>query len=237
VWGQKSLSPRGEDALKALAGLTRLGPDSRILHIGAELGGVAALLARGLGCKVVPVETLAALANASSGSVSLVRPGDPVLMPDADLILVDNLAERSDPLAAILRNQVSGLKPGGAVVLRSLVLSEPRAAVSARYREWAAGEPIRPRLRSAEDLTRLLHEARLSVQSSTSIADTYAADVEEHWRAALDRIRALHEDASGRALAPAVLGECERWLKRIELLREGVIGFRRFIAYRRELRR
>jgi cyclopropane fatty-acyl-phospholipid synthase-like methyltransferase len=154
-----------------------------------------------------------------------------------DLILVDGIAERGEPLATILRNQSAGLVPGGKLVLRSLVLTDERAAGSSRFRDWAAGEPVRPRLRSAEELSRILQEARLSVTGTSSTSDDYAADVEQSWGDALDRIRALHRDPAGRALIPTLLSECERWLRRIELVREGILAVRQITATRHDRNR
>ena len=234
VWGENSLSPRCDAQLKALAAQAGLGMRSRVLHLGAELGGLAAVLERGLGCKVFAAETLPALVAAADGRVALVNPQDDPTLTSADFILVDGIAERGEPLATILRNQSANLAPDGMLVLRSLVLSDDRAAGSARFRDWAAAEPIRPRLRSAEELSRILQEARLTVASSTSTSDDYAADVERCWGNALDRIRALHRDRVGRALIPTLLSECERWLKRVELVREGILGVRQFTATRRD---
>ena len=79
-----------------------------------------------------------------------------------------------------------------------------------------------------------MQEAWLTVSASTSTADEYADEIEHAWGAALDRIRTLHRDPTGRVLIPTLLAECERWLKRIELLREGIIGVRQIIATRRD---
>jgi len=237
VWGEHSLSPRRDAQLKTLAANAGIGSRSRVMHLGAELGGTALLLERGLGCKVLAAETQPALIAQSAGRVVLVSPQDEPILAAADFILVDGVAERGEPLATILRNQSAGLAPGGALVLRSLVLTEERAAGSARFRDWAAAEPVRPRLRSTEELSRILQEARLTVTATSSLSDDYAADVEQCWGDALDRIRALHRDPTGRALIPTLLTECERWLKRIELIREGILGVRQISATRRDRNR
>lgn len=234
IWGENSLSPRGDEQLKALAVKAGLGPRSRVIHLGAELGGTAALLERGLGCKVAAAETLPEIAAESAGRVVHVKPEDGPILASPDFVLVDGIAERGEPLATIVRNQTAGLSPQGLFVLRGLVLMDERAASSARFRDWAATEPVRPRLRTADELTRILQEGRLTVMTSVSIADDYAEEVEYCWGSALDRIRALHRDPTGRMLIPTLLGECERWLKRIELVREGVIGVRLITAARRD---
>lgn len=234
VWGENSLSPRGDAQLKALAAKAALGPRSRVLHLGAELGGTAAILEHGIGCKVLAAETLNTLVAASAGRVVQVDPQDAAKLAAVDLVLVDGIAERAEPLATILRNQSATLAPGGMLVLRSLVMNDERAAGSMRFRDWAAAEPVRPRLRSAEEIARIMQEAWLTVAASTSTADEYADEVEHAWGAALDRIRTLHRDPTGRVLIPTLLAECERWLKRIELLREGIIGVRQVIATRRD---
>jgi cyclopropane fatty-acyl-phospholipid synthase-like methyltransferase len=237
VFGEHSLSPRGDAQLRALASAAGLGPRSRILHIGAELGGIASALERGLGCKVVTVETLPALVAAAADRVTLLTPADGPKVSQADLILVDGVAERAEPLATLLRNQAGGLAQGGQLVLRGLVLYDERAATSARFREWANGEPIRPRLRTSDELTRIVQEARLTIATTSSTSDAYAQDVERHWGDALDRIRALHRDPAGRALIPTLLAEGERWRRRIELIRDGVIGVRQVVAHKRDRRR
>jgi hypothetical protein len=234
VWGEGSLSPRGDSQLRALSARAGLGARSRVLHLGAELGGIAALIEHGIGCKVVAAETLKPLVDASAGQVTQVRPADSALLADADFILVDGLSERGDPLAAILRNQCASLAPGGLVVVRSLVIADERHAGSARFRDWAAREPVRPRLRSVEELSRVLQEARLAVIVTSDISTDYAAEVEHSWGDAVDRIRALHREADGQKLIPVLLAEGERWLKRIELIREGAIGVRLLIATRRD---
>lgn len=234
VWGEGSLSPRGDSQLRALSARAGLGTRSRVLHLGAELGGIAALLEHGLGCKVVAAETLKPLAEASAGEVAYVRPADPALVDNPDFILVDGLGERGEPLAAILRNQCASLASGGLVVLRSLVNADERHSGSARFRDWAAREPVRPRLRSVEELTRILQEARLAVIVTSDISAEYAAEVEHSWGDAIDRIRALHREPDGQKLIPVLIAEGERWLKRIELIREGAIGVRLLIATRRD---
>lgn len=234
VWGENSLSPRGDSRLQMLTARAGLGQKSRIIHLGAELGGTASLLERGLGCKVIAVETLAEFVAAANGRVQQLEPTDGPTLSKSDFILVDGLAERSEPLSKILRSQSAGLVAGGMLVLRSLVLVDERAAGSSRYRSWVNAEPVRPRLRSSDELTRIMQEARLNVIASTSIADEYAAEVEQSWGDALDRIRALHRDPAGRVLIPTLLSECERWLKRIELVREGVLGVRLITAARRD---
>jgi cyclopropane fatty-acyl-phospholipid synthase-like methyltransferase len=234
VFGEGSLSPRGDAQLRALTAPAGLGQRSRILHIGAELGGVAAMLRDGLGCQVVAVETLAELAAASADRVGLLSPGDAPKLAGCDLIVVDGVAERAEPLASLLRNQAAGLAPGGQLVLRSLALVDERAAGSARYRDWSQAEPVRPRLRTSEELNRILQESRLTVTAATWTSDDYADEVERCWGDALDRIRALHRDPAGRALVPTLLAEGERWGRRIELIRDGVIGLRQIVARRRD---
>jgi cyclopropane fatty-acyl-phospholipid synthase-like methyltransferase len=164
----------------------------------------------------------------------LLTPSDGPKLAQADLILVDGVAERSEPLATLLRNQAGGLAQGGQLVLRSLVLCDERAATSARFREWINGEPIRPRLRTSDELTRIVQEARLTIATTSSTSDDYAQDVERLWGDALDRIRALHRDRAGRALIPTLLAEGERWRRRIELIRDGVIGVRQVVARKRD---
>lgn len=234
VWGENSLSPRGEALLKSTATRLGLGQRSRILHLGAELGGTGHLLEQGLGCKVLCAETLTELLGAGDGTTRPLAAGDEPLLPGVDFILVDGLAERAEPLATILREQSSGLGPGGTMMLRALVMTDERNATSVRFRTWAENEPVRPRLRSSDELSRILQEARLSVTASASASQEYADEVERCWGDALDRIRALHRDPVGRALIPTLLDEGERWLRRIELIREGVLGVRHFSAVRRD---
>ena len=134
----------------------------------------------------------------------------------------------------LLRNQAAGLAAGGRLVLRSLVLANERDAGSARFRDWSAGEPVRPRLRSPEELGRILQEARLTVVSTTATSDAYALEVERTWGDAIDRIRLLHRDPAGRHIIPTMLAECERWQRRIELIRDGVLAVRQYVAKRRD---
>lgn len=234
VWGHGSLTPRGTSQLRALSARAGLGQRSRVLHLGAELGGVADELQAGIGCTVLAAETQTALADASGGRVRLLRAADGPLLSDADFILVDGLAERGEPLTTLLRSQSETLVPGGQVVVRSLVMTDDRQTASPRYREWAEVEPVRPRLRSVETLSRLIEDARLSVIAVSDISADYAAEVEYSWGGAIDRIRSMHQTPAGQALIPQLLAEGERWLKRIELIREGAISVRILIATRRD---
>ncbi|MBB4630635.1 hypothetical protein [Sphingosinicella soli] len=234
VWGEGSLSPRGVSQLRAISARAGLGQRSRVLHLGAELGGVASELQASVGCTTLAAETQRPLADASNGRVRLLRAADGPLLPNADLILVDGLSEHGEPLTTLLRSQCQTLVPGGYVVVRSLVLTDERQASSPRYREWAQAEPVRPRLRSVETLSRLVEDTRLSVTAISDIAADYAAEVEYSWGGAIDRIRAMHRTPAGQALIPQLLAEGERWLKRIELIREGAIGVRVLIATRRD---
>jgi hypothetical protein len=183
---------------------------------------------------VLAAETQKALSDASGGCVRLLRAADGPLLSDADFILVDGLAERGEPLTTLLRSQSETLVPGGHVAVRSLVLMDDRQTASPRYREWADAEPLRPRLRSVETLARLVEDARLSVIAVSDTSAEYAAEVEYSWGGAIDRIRAMHRTPAGQALIPHLLAEGERWLKRIELIREGAIGTRTLIATRRD---
>lgn len=234
VWGHGSLTPRGVSQLRALSARAGLGQRSRVLHLGAELGGVASELHARVGCTVLAAETQKPLADASDGRVTLLRAADGPLLPDADFILVDGIAERGEPLTALLRSQCETLAPGGQVAVRSLVMTDDRQTASPRYREWAEAEPVRPRLRTVETLSRLVEDARLSVVAVSDISADYAAEVEYSWGGAIDRIRALHREPEGQVLIPHLLAEGERWLRRIELIREGAIGVRVLIATRRD---
>lgn len=234
VWGHGSLTPRGTSQLRALSARAGLGQRGRVLHLGAELGGVASELQSAIGCTVLAAETQKPLADASDGRVRLLRAADSALLSDADFVLVDSLAERGEPLTTLLRSQCETLVPGGQVAVRSLVLTDERQTTSPRYREWADAEPVRPRLRSVETLSRLIEDARLSVVAVSDISTDYAAEVEYSWGGAIDRIRAMHRTAAGQALIPQLLAEGERWLNRIELIREGAIGVRILIATRRD---
>ncbi len=234
VWGHGSLTPRGTSHLRMLSARAGLGRQSSVLHLGAELGGVADQLRAGIGCTVLAAETQKPLADASDGRVVLLRAADGPLLPDADFILVDGLAEHGEPLTTLLRNQSESLVSGGHVVMRSLVMLDDQQTISPRYREWADAEPVRPRLRPADTLTRLVEDARLSVITVSDISTEYAAEVEYCWSGAIDRIRALHRDPKGLPLIQPLLAEGERWLRRIELIREGAIGVRILIATRRD---
>jgi hypothetical protein len=233
IWGNGSIGPCVEARLRdALDGAT-LGADSRILHLGAGLGGLSERLRQACGGTVVAAETLAALTAVSSGSLHLVDAKSPALVEAADAIIIDGIAERSEPLAAILRSQAAAMKPGATLVVRSLVNLRDSSSANAAVIAWANAEPIPVRLRSTDDISRILQDSGFSIQTTASIADDYTAEVEQKWGEAIERIRLLHRSPQGRDIVPIILADCERWLRRVELIREGAIGVRQIVAHRR----
>ncbi len=230
IWGKNCLSPRGDTQLYDIARTLTLRSHSRVMHIGAGLGGTADILHRGTGCEVIAADTQQYIAQASSGRVVHVQPQHNTLATSLDLVLVDNVAEHCHQLTTILENQSKGLLENGCLILRSLMFAAKDAARSEEYQAWAAFEPSDPCLRSEDTLVQMLREAGLRVRSSISLADDYAADIEQHWGDALDLIPTFHRDPAKRGLIPVLQAEGKRWLKRLELISEGTLDIRQLVA-------
>ena len=235
VWGEGHLAPAGEMQLRGLAADMNIAHGSSVLHLGAELGGVAEIMRRGTGCRVLPADTHTEFAEASGNRVTLLTDTSEALASEVDLLLVDHLADRGEPLARILRTQGRSLVRGGHLVIRALT---SQLGSSSRKRErmkdWTDREPLRPRLRSAEELKRIVQEAGLVLERMEERSDAYVQEVEAAWRAAVDAVRLLPATEEGRALSDMLLMEGERWSARMALFESGVLSYREIVARRRD---
>ncbi len=232
VWGEGSAGPRGEARLRALTPELGLSKASSIVHLGAEMGGTALMLQRGIGCRILPADTLPAFIAASHDRVTAFSQDDGPLATGVDLILVDHLAERGEPLARILRAQAKGLAKNGRLVIRALV-KQGGGTRSEALSRWMEGEPVRPRLRSADELQRIVQEAGLTLNASRNGSDAYVTEIEQSWRGAVDTVRALHGTGGTAAVSEMLLAEGERWTARTALIADGTLCYREIIASRR----
>ncbi len=237
VWDQGCLGPRDEAGLDTVFGRLKLGPQSRLAHIGAELGGMAQNLRDRLGCLVTAFEMEhSMIAAAPKGSVALVAPDMPPPGGPFDLIIVDGFGDRGERLTDGLRKLLPHLSEQGTLLLRALALGNERAIGTTSYREWIATEPVRMRLRTDSELTRALHEAGYGLRASEDRSLPYVENIERAWAASVDAVRVLHRDTRTRPLVSTLLQEGERWSARVELIRSGALAWRQYAVSRRDRR-
>ena len=227
----------GLAAVEALARRALIEPGSRVLDVGAGLGGPARFLAEQVGCRVVALELnhrrAASAARLTgrvglSGLVSVVR-GDAMALPLAtgrfEVCLSQEGLLHVEDKAAVLRECRRVLVPGGRLVFTDWI-ARPRLAdrERARLREWMAATT----LQTVDGYRALLGRA-----SFTTID---AEDVTDEWRPVLRRRlqahRALRQETAAR------FGE--RWSRDfleldrffVELVEAGKLGGGRFTARR-----
>lgn len=237
IWGEHCLGPYDLPAIELV--LQRLGEPAkqRVAHLGAELGGAARLLRKQQGCTVSAFEYDPALLAASQlGQVARAAPDTPPASGPYDLIIVDAYADRGERLTDALRRLQPLLSEHGLVQLRALCLVNERNAGTDAYRQWVQAEPIRPRLRTHEEIVRALHEAGLGLRASEDRGSAHVEQIEHAWAMALDGVRVLHRSLRTRPLVPVLIAECERWTARVQLMRSGLIAFRQYVAGRRDKR-
>lgn len=232
VWGKSSIAPKGEARLRSLALEFGLSKASSIVHLGADLGGTALMLQRGIGCRVLPADTVDTFVAASGQRVTLLGQNDRPLADDVDIMLVDHFAERGEPLVRILRTQGRGLGKTGRLVIRALVKQSGSRRDDALL-AWMESEPIKPRLRSADELQRIVQEAGLVLNASRNASEAYVDEIETAWRGAVDNVRTLHGRAGAAAIGDMLLSEGERWAARAALIADGTLCYREVIASRR----
>ncbi|MEO0501638.1 MAG: hypothetical protein AAF205_14000 [Pseudomonadota bacterium] len=234
VWGEGAIGPSGEGQLQEIARERRLTSSSAVVHLGAELGATAERIRRGTGCRVLPLDTLDLMAEASGGRVSRLGEAPIPAAGTVDLVLMDHIAERGEPLSQIVRDQGRILKREGRMVIRTLVLSaaggDRRQGDGSALEAWRAEEPCTPRLRTVAELRRIVENAGLRVERDRSKTDTYVAEIETAWRTSIDTIRLLSARGNMETVGARLIAEGERWLARVTLLESGVMDYRELVA-------
>ncbi|MBU6499964.1 MAG: hypothetical protein KGQ40_15680, partial [Rhodospirillales bacterium] len=135
-------------------------------------------------------------------------------------LVLDGL--RHGDIAAALGALVAAVKPGGQFVLQELVAEEPGAALAAWCRLDGRAPPPRAG-QIGDELARLGLDIRVSEDQSArhqgQICQGFAA-----------RLRELQGARLPAAYAAALVGEAERWLRRVRLMQAGGLRLMRWHA-------
>lgn len=237
VWGPGLLGPHNGAATLELTRLLKLRRGMRVVHLGAELGGVARLLERSHACRVTSFENdpqlLAAAAQIGNRVLPFTAEAKAEGRPFHHAV-VDGLAHQTGEFAAVMRRLRPLLLDQATVVIRAFIAPSEEAKRSPKLHAWMASERTRLRLMTHEELIACVQQAGFGLRGSEDRASAYVEAVERAWRPAIDLVRSLHDDPGGRPMIPLLLAEGEQWARRLELIREKALGVVRIIAIRRD---
>jgi SAM-dependent methyltransferase len=222
----------GLAATRALIAVLGLGSASRVLDVGAGLGGTARLLATAFGCRVDGLDLSPRRVADARRLTELVGLEERVrfhcgdvreveLAGGYDLVIGQGTFVHFPDLETVIGRCAGWLAPGGALVLEdSCLLREPQspreeAGVTDLQRIWLSVLSPRGRWQAAMRLADLGVEAPLD-QSSVLIS----------------YFEALRQSARGPSVDEATRLEIEGWRLALELASQGLLGYFRLTGRR-----
>ena len=183
-------------------------PDSALAHVGMELSTMAGM------ARKMPVEPY----DAESVALGEDR---------YQVIVANTLLSTVKDKARLLREIASSTKPGGQISFTDHVLGDTQD--EAFLAAWAAGEPVTPRLWSAQQYRAAFDENKLDCRISQDITDEHLELIISGWWRAQKAVRRLKD--SGKAseeLLNAIAIEAELWAQRTAVLQRGCVRYFRF---------
>jgi hypothetical protein len=238
LWGMDCAMPGGGDELVRLASVFGPTSASTILLVGAREGSPARRLATEFGTWVAGVESdpylldLAARRAGRGGTAAKrasVVPWNPVSPAFRQAFhhhaVVPEALGQAEP-APLATSLAASLKPHGHVVLLDVVADDP-IADSALLARWMQVENRRLPPPTEALVTRSLSRAGFDVRVAEDVSARHQKLCMLGWRGLVARIERGRPPPS---LAAALVGEAERWLWRMRLMRDGHLRMVRWHA-------
>ncbi len=213
-----------------------------MLQLGAGLGGPARALATECGAWVTgfePDAELAAQGAALSAKAKLEKkaevlpldPARPAIRPGyfhhaLSLETFWRLPEKATVAPAL----VAGVKPKGQLVLTELVLGEVSPSAEKAFAAWSRLESATPALVGEKALTALFGKQGLDIRIVEDITARHISQTLSAWASFVEELK---RDRPTGAFAARIVDEAERCMRRIDLMRSGLLRLVRWHAIRR----
>jgi SAM-dependent methyltransferase len=245
LWGEGFVTPGGAEDVLRLAAPLGLSQTSSVLLLGAGLGGAAQVLAEEFDAWVNGYEadpTLAALAAtrlkrlggevARRASVSEWGPATPPFKPRGfhHAIALDVI--QGGPSKALLQDVARALKAGGQIVLVQLVSDRKLDPDDPALVAWARLERRAPVVPTEAEITRILARLKFDVRVVEDISARHANLALQGWATL---VRALEGPKPPPMQAACIVGEAERWMRRLRLMQAGQLRLVRWHGIGREM--
>lgn len=240
LWGSGYILPGGEAEVLRVATPLGLSEATSLLLLGCGPGGAACSIVRHLGAWVTGFEAdpdLAAAATALSLQSGLARraeiePWDPAAPRFQHRSFHHALA--FDPIRDKVAEPVLGalalaLRFGGQIVLVQTVADTQLDPADPAIQTWSRLEQRAPELPSEQMITRVLNRLGYEVYITEDVSRRHIRLAVRGWRDALREMR----DKPSSASAALLTREAELWLRRVNLLRSGVLRLIRWHAVHR----
>ena len=242
IWGPGYCGPGGPEHVIAMSKLLAMNSELSVMHVGAGLGGPARTLAEEFDTWVTGFETSQALVDAGNALSKMAGMAKKVPMKLLDMAaeppfdrkydraIFDYYFNREAELEPALSALAATIKEDGLVLITDYFVKHEQTLGEAAYRDWAAGEPTRPNLRTAAALTDAFTKAGFQVRVDEDRTQEYCGLINKTWANAAEVVAELMGEPGQVHLAQVVLGEAELWNRRAELMKQGVIEYRRILA-------
>lgn len=246
IWGRGFCGPGGPEYVVAMSKLLTLSPEMSMMHLGAGLGGPARTLAEHFGVWVTGYESspsLVAGGNQLSTMAGMAKKAALALLDltaekpferKYDRLLADNFVSLIANKLDLLRRIEDSMKPDGLALFTEFFMSNDSVLMAPEFRDWIANEPSRIMPITHAEFLQQLTQSNYIVRVDDDISEDYVHLIDKAWAGADKIVLDLYNQPGQAHLVGIVLKEAELWSRRAQLIRKGLLSYRRILAAKKD---